>query len=384
MNLFDAIIVGSGPSGAICGYALSEAGLKVLIIDQNLFPRRKVCGGGLTFHALKEIPFDITDVIHQKVNSGQVTFRGNLITTIHNRETIACTIDRETFDSFLLDKALEAGAVTRLGKRVITFAEQKDIIQVQTNQETFWGKYLIGADGVHSTIANQMGMIENRSTSLAYEARLTRGSKQDPSPNEMITFDFGTIFGGYGWIFPKRDHLNVGVCRTWPGKKASKEHLLRFIDQHPALHQDRIIDIRAFPVPLGGKKSNLHQNNILLVGDAANLADPWLGEGLFYALSSGRLAAETIIKHHNEDLVDLSGYTQDINRNCVNQFAYARKFSFLVNALPYINVLLLKNSETLQTIVVDLLRGGQTYQEAWQSMIKIAPNIIRKKFQGKK
>lgn len=384
MNLFDAIIVGGGPSGAICGYTLSEAGLQVLIIDQSLFPRRKVCGGGLTFHAMKEIPFDITDVIHQKLNSGQITFRGNLITTIHNRETIASTIDRETFDSFLLDKAVKAGAETLLGRRVNKVAEQNDLIRVQTDQETFYGKYLIGADGVHSVIAKQTGMIENRSTSLAYEARLTRGSEQDPSPDEMITFDFGTIFGGYGWIFPKRDHLNIGVCRTWPGKKASKKHLLRFIDQHPALHQDRIIDIRAFPVPLGGKKSNLHQNNILLVGDAANLADPWLGEGLYYALYSGRRAAETIIKHHNGDLVDLAVYTQDINRNCVDQFAYARIFSFVVNALPYINVLMLKASKTLQTIVVDLLRGDQTYQKAWQSLIKTAPELLWKKFQGEK
>jgi geranylgeranyl reductase family protein len=383
MKLFDAIIVGGGPSGAISGYTLAKVGLKVLIIDQSLFPRRKVCGGGLTIHGMNEIPFDISDVIHRKVNSGQVTFRGNLITTISDKETIACMIDRETFDYFLLEKAVEVGAETQLGRRVNAIAEQNDIIQVQTNQETFFGKYLIGADGVHSAIAKQMGMFNNRSTSLAYEARLSRGSEQDSSHEEMITFDFGTISGGYGWIFPKRDHLNVGVYHTWPGKKTSKKHLLRFIDQHPMLHRDRISDIRAFPVPLGGNKSNLHQNNILLVGDAANLADPWLGEGLYYALSSGRLAAETIIKHHKGELKDLSAYTQNINRNCVNQFAYARRFSLLVNALPYINVLLLKASNTLQRIIIDLLRGDQTYQEAWKSLIKITPNIIWGKLQGK-
>jgi geranylgeranyl reductase family protein len=383
MNLFDVIIVGGGPSGAISGYTLAKVGLKVLIIDQNLFPRRKVCGGGLTFHAVNEIPFNISDVIHQKVNSGQVTFRGHLITTINDKDTIAFTIDRGTFDSFLLEKAVEVGAETQLGRRVNGIAEQNDLIQVRVDQETFFGKYLIGADGVHSTIAKQIGVFNNRPTSLAYEARLSRGSEQDSSHEEMITFDFGTIFGGYGWIFPKRDHLNVGVCRTWPGKKASKKHLLRFIDQYPALHRDRISDIRAFPVPLGGNKSNLHQNNILLVGDAANLADPWLGEGLYYALYSGRLAAETIIKHHNGDLTDLGAYTQNINWNCVDQFTYARRFSFLVNALPYLNVLLLKASSTLQRIVIDLLRGDQTYQEAWRSLMKIAPNSIRKKLQGK-
>lgn len=376
MNLFDVIIAGGGPAGSITGYTLARNGLKALIIDQSLFPRRKICGGGLTLHAKNEIPFDISDVIHTKVSSGQIWFRDRLIDTIGDDHPIAFMIDRLTFDSFLLDKAVEAGAVTRLGQRIKSVSAQENIIQVQTNQETFFGKYLIGADGVHSTIAKQTGMIKNRSTSLAYEARLSRESDRKSSHNEMIAFDFGTILGGYGWVFPKWDHLNVGVCRTWPGKKASKKHLLRFIDQHPGLHRERIIDIRAYPVPLGGKKYNLHKNTILLVGDAANLADPWLGEGLYYALYSGRLAAETIIKHNNGDLTDLAAYTRKINRTCVKQFSYAKRFSSLVNALPYINVLLLKSSKTFQKIVIDLLRGDQTYKDAWHSLIKLAPNLL--------
>ena len=383
MNICDVIIVGGGPAGSIAGYALAKNNLKTLVIDQSLFPRRKVCGGGLTYHALNQIPFDISEVIHQEVCSGQIGFRGHLIKAIHDKKPIAYTIDRETFDYFLLDKAVESGVVTRLESRVRAVTEQKDFIQVQTNQETFFGKYLIGADGVHSTVARQMGMMENRPTSLAYEARLSREPSNTLSQPEMINFDFGTIPFGYGWIFPKRDHLNVGVCRTWPWKKASKTHLLRFIDQHPTLHRDKIIDIRAFPVPLGGKKSNLHKNNIMLFGDAANLADPWLGEGLYYTLYSGRLAAETIIKHLNGDVFDLAAYTKNINEICVNQFSYARRFSFLVNALPYINVMLIKSSTSLQQIVIDLLRGDQTYQQAWLSLVNLPSKLILGKLKRK-
>ena len=382
MNLFDVIIVGSGPTGTTAGYILARKGLKVLIIDQKNFPRRKICGGGLTLHTKKLIPFEIAEVIHQEVTAGQIGFRGRAIETILDENTIAFTIDRLTFDSFLLDKAIDAGARTHLGHRVHSLGWDNDLVNVHTNQETFSGRYLIGADGVHSTIAKQTGMIDHRSTSLAYEARLTREDKAGSSQADMITFDFGTILGGYGWIFPKRDHLNVGVCRTWPGRKASKKHLLRYIDQHPGLKRDRIIDIRAFPVPLGGKEYTLHKNNILLAGDAANLADPWLGEGLNYALFSGELAAETIIKHINGEIPDLAEYTQRINTTCVKEFSYAKRFSLLVNTLPYINVRLLKSSRTLQRIMIDLLRGDRTYQEAWQSLFTLAPNRIWKKLRG--
>ena len=384
MNIFDLIIVGGGPAGSIAGYTLATNGLKVLILDQTHFPRRKVCGGGLTLQAQKEIPFDISNVIHQEVASGNIGFRGRAIKTISDDTPIAFMIDRISFDALLLKKAVEQGATTRLGQRAKAVSEQDDLIQVQTNQETYYGKHLIGADGVHSIVAKQTGLIINRSTSLAYEARLSRESDAKLAHTEMITFDFGTILFGYGWIFPKRDHLNVGVCRTWPAKKASKRHLLRFIDQHPTLHRENIIDIRAFPVPLGGRKNTLHKNNILLVGDAANLADPWLGEGLYYALYSGRLAAETIIKHIDGNLKDLASYTQEINRRCVDQFNYAKRFSFFVNALPYINVMLLKSSRTLQNIMIDLLRGALTYKRAWKLLMTKSPGLLWGKLWGKR
>lgn len=376
MKLFDVVIIGGGPAGAVAGYTLGKAGLKVLIIDQNTFPRRKVCGGGLTLQARKEIPFDISEIVHQEVDSGQIGFRGQLIKTIHNDFPIAFMIDRVSFDAFLLNKAVSQGVETSLGQRAVTINKTRQFIQVTTDQETFAGKHLIGADGVHSMVAKHTNLIKNRVTSLAYEARLSKEINPNYQHPESITFDFGTILFGYAWIFPKRDHLNVGVCRTWPGKKASKKHLLRYIDQHSALHRDRIIDIRAFPVPMGGHKTILHKNNILLVGDAANLADPWLGEGLYYAIHSGRLGAETIIKHINLEIPDLAAYTDQVNKTCAEQFPYAKNFSLLVNLLPYINVYLLKSSKTLQNIVMNLITGEMTYHQAWQSLIAQSPHML--------
>ena len=161
-------------------------------------------------------------------------------------------------------------------------------------------------------------------------------------------------------------------------EKVSKMHLIRFINQHPTLRELPILDIRAYPVPLGGKTYQLNTGNLLLVGDAANLVDPWLGEGLDYAMASGRIAAGTILECVQGSINDLSGYTQQINQTLVKQFKYARRFSFLVNALPYLNTSILKASHTVQNMIINLLRGEKSYQETWQGLNNIFPRLLQK------
>lgn len=384
MNQFDVIIVGGGPAGSTAGYTLAKAGLRTMIIDQSHFPRRKICGGGLTERAYHQLPFDVSPAIHHGVDWGYIGFKGHLITSIHADGPAAYMIDRSSFDNLLLEKASALGVITKLGQRVRSIKQDKNAIQVITDQGEYFSSYLVGADGVHSVVAKQVGLITNRSVSLAYEARHTLPPSPQSSHLETITFDFGTISFGYGWIFPKRDHLNVGVCRTWPGKKAGKKHLYRFIEQHPGLQKDKIIDIRAYPVPLGGGRKVFHKNKVLLVGDAANLADPWLGEGLYYAFLSGQLAAKTIIIHIKGIIPDLSGYSQQINTFCMKQFSYARRFSLLVNLSPYINVQMIKSSRTLQNLIITLLRGEHTYKEAWCNLLSAAPKILLNKVIRKK
>jgi len=383
MKEYQVLIIGAGPAGAMAGYHLAKGGVDVCLVDKSHFPRRKVCGGGLTKHALDELPFDASPVIHQAVDWGQVRFRGRLVKTIQGDKPIAYTIDRSSFDALLLEKAVDQGAAFISCERVLLIQQDENEIIVETNQGKYRCQYLVGADGVHSTVAQQVGLMQNRTTSLAYEALISPCSDFSDTEEQSVSFDFGTIHLGYGWVFPKRDHLNVGVCRSWPGEHTSKKHLLRFIDQHPALHRERIINIRAFPVPLGGKKCILHLGNILLVGDAANLADPWLGEGLYYAIISGQMAAETIQRKITGEISDLSNYTRMVNERIVEQFVYARKLSLLNNALPIVNVALLKASPTLQKLIIDPLRGDQTYQQVWQNLKRLPIKKLSKILRGK-
>jgi flavin-dependent dehydrogenase len=156
---------------------------------------------------------------------------------------------------------------------------------------------------------------------------------------------------------------------------------LRFIHQHPGLQDSKIIDVRAYPVPVGGHAYNLHKNHTLLIGDAANLADPWLGEGLYYAFASAELASEVIIAHAQNKLEDLSGYTQGVNKKIISQFQYAKKLSILVNLLPFISTSILKSSQSAQAKVIDLLRGDRSYQQIYQDIKRKIPARFCKIFQ---
>jgi flavin-dependent dehydrogenase len=108
-----------------------------------------------------------------------------------------------------------------------------------------------------------------------------------------------------------------------------------------------------------------------------------LGEGLYYAISSGQMAAESIKQHAIGSLRDLSAYSDSITNAFDAQFMYAKRLSLLVNALPYVNVQLLKSSSTLQDMVVDLLRGTRTYQDIWQETLASFPELVKKLFSRK-
>ncbi|MCB2209323.1 geranylgeranyl reductase family protein [bacterium] len=383
MNIYDVIVVGGGPAGSMAGYYLAEAGLDVLLVDKSQFPRRKVCGGGLTQRAFLECPFDIAPLIHHTVDWGYLGFRGKVICTIKGHGPVAHLIERTTFDDFLVHQAQAQGAHFHQDEKALSIEQTTGAVTLRTDKDKYRTSFLIGADGIHSVVAAQTHLMQDGTSSLSYEARLKLPEDPVAEHTDSITFDFGTLTGGYAWIFPKHDHLNVGVYRNWPGKRTSREHLLRYIRQHPALHESEILDIRAFPGPTGGTPGPLHRGRVLLAGDAAHLVDPWLGEGIYYAMANGRLAAETIIAQIEQGSADLSPYSNQINDTFVTRFQYARKIALAVNLSYGLNVRLLRRSPTLQAAIVDLLRGDRTHKEIWLGATKhftrSAWKILRKK-----
>lgn len=357
----DVIVVGAGPAGSVLAYLLARRGLQVLLLEKETLPRYKTCGGGVTLKALQNLPFDASDIFERRAVGGVLTYRGEEWLRVETGWPIAWLVMRGRFDQFLAQQAVSAGARLMEGVAVTGVEERPEQVVIHTNQGDFAARLLAGADGVNSRVAHSLGLLRKRRTGTAIEAELAVPPAGMQAQGDFATFDFGALPHGYGWIFPKQEHLSVGVFQARPGKAADlRPRLEAFIACQPGLRQAQVLHLHGHPIPLGGSRAPLHQGRALLVGDAANLADPWMGEGIYYALVSARLAAVTLGEALQSGRLDLAAYTARVHRQITPQLNYAGLFAGLVYLLPDFCSFLISRSRYMQDTVFSALRGNYT------------------------
>jgi len=373
----DVIVVGTGPAGAVLAYLLARRGLDVLILERATLPRYKSCGGGVTWKAIQNLPFDVSAVFENKAVGGVVTYAGQQLLKVEVGWPVAWLVMRDQFDLYLVQQAVQAGAKLLEGISVVNVLDKGDKVVVTTNEGELSAQLVAGADGVNSVVARSVGLMPEREVGVAVEAELAVAPASLEAQGAYATFDFGALPGGYGWIFPKRDHLSVGVFKAIPGKATGlKRALEKFIASEAVLLDPKILHLQGHQIPLGGKTRTLHKGRVLLVGDAANLADPWMGEGISYAVVSARLAAEQLYFALERKEIDLSGYTQLINASITPQLLSARLFAKVVYSLPEMCSDLLSKSPFMQHMVFDVIRGDRTFKEMTAALLLGMPRIV--------
>ena len=377
MAIHDVIIVGTGPAGSVLAYLLAKRGLDVLILEKATLPRYKTCGGGVTWKALQNLPFDVSSVFECKAVGGVVTYAGQQLLKVEVGWPVAWLVMRDKFDHYLVQQAVHAGAVLMEGISVLNVEERNDRVVVTTTSGELEAQLLAGADGVNSIVARSVGLMPEREVGVALEAELAVSPASLDAQGEYATFDFGALNGGYGWIFPKRDHLSVGVFKAIPGKAGElKKALEKFIASEAVLLDPKILHLQGHQIPLGGREKTLHKGRILLVGDAANLADPWMGEGISYAVVSARLAADQMYYALESREFDLTGYTRLINASITPQLLSARLFARAVYSLPEMCSELLSKSPFMQDMVFDVIRGDRTFKQMTAALLFGMPRIV--------
>ena len=381
--IYDAIVVGAGPAGAILAYLLGRSGLRVLLLEKANLPRYKTCGGGLTFKAIRDLPFDVRSTVEVEAGGGIVTFHGQQLLKAEVAQPFAWLVMRDRFDHFLVQQAVNVGVLLLDGVQVTGVEEEPHCILVRTTRGAFRASLLAAADGVNSIIASLAGLLLHREVGLALETEVSVPALAIQTQGNFATFDFGALQHGYGWIFPKSDHLSVGIFRAYPGKGIGmKDTLSRFIASQPVLHDCQTLSLRGQLIPLGGRIAALDRGRILLLGDAANLADPWLGEGIFYAIRSARIAADEMINFLKGNLADLSSYTSRINLEIVGHLRQARLLARFIYQFPWIGSLLLSKSFLMQQIIFGAIRGDKTFRQVNQTLVRQLPTILAQTLRG--
>jgi menaquinone-9 beta-reductase len=311
------IVVGGGPAGAATAACLARKGLDVVVFDRHQFPRDKVCGDFVGPGALVELKaLGITDdpayKRTNKIRDAALFLDGRQLIVqslpeVDGLPTYGRTIPRLQLDEWVLDAARRAGAEVLEQTRVTGFDPDHDCVTVHAENDgrstTRRAKVVVGADGSSSTVAKLLRGHAPPKDDRIMAVRMYVSGINGPSDQADLYFN-GDSFPGYYWLFPTgRGEANLGLgmlLSTIPPSTEGLRDLLERLVQRDAALAERLGGhemsgrIVGWPLTTYNPHVALVDDRVVLVGDAAGLINPLNGEGIQYALQSGRWAADTI------------------------------------------------------------------------------------------
>jgi geranylgeranyl reductase family protein len=287
---YDAIVVGAGPAGSTAAYRLAQAGANVLLLDKAQFPRNKPCGGAISTRALNELPLDPKPVVEHIVDRMELSYRGGRPFVRGKHTPLAYMTQRRRLDHFLIEQAAAAGADFRDN------ATATDISEHGARIDGRWttSEILIGADGANGPTTRSLDLADTRIYGVALEGNLPHRLTNPERWQSKVVIELGTIPGGYCWIFPKGDHINIGVGGWENTGPTLRKHLQEFCKRRGFDHA-KLQDLRGYRLPARRPYAALARGRALLIGDAAGLVDPLWGDGLYAAFLSSRLASSAAL-----------------------------------------------------------------------------------------
>ncbi len=345
--MVDVVIIGGGPAGVSAGTVLQRKGYKTCIIDIREFPREKLCAGVLTVKSIKLLQYiykdlDFSNISMRDINKIELLYNRKLIGkyTVKNAYRV---INRTEFDNALLQYYKSVGGTVLDGQKNYKIAYDKSTVTLSDGQEIPY-RFLIGADGINSTVRSYVKCAW-RASVLCFEGFIPNLSNED-----TIKINFGGILGGYSWRIPGKDRIGVGLGEFYI--RGMKKKPARYSRYFKSQGIKDINSIKGAFVSYGNFVRKPIKNNVLLVGDAAGLIDAMTGEGIYFAIESGRQASLAIIDHLEKN-IPLTTYVSRIGKihkkireqSIYNKLLYVPIFQWM--SLRYIS----RNPEYVQSVL---------------------------------
>ncbi|MBD3408383.1 MAG: geranylgeranyl reductase family protein [Candidatus Lokiarchaeota archaeon] len=394
-TLKDLVIVGAGPAGSICAMHAAKIGLDVLLVDKAKFPRFKSCGGALSERTKINLgPKGIKSINCQ--SEGLTVFSPSYQEADYEGEECLNLVVRTEWDHALLVDAKDAGAETLEETMVKDIDPKKTFIRVFfKDQDPVKAKYVVIADGTGlRSYKKKLGFTQ------PYEYMARTVCAENPIDDSILDhhFDgkrkiqlyFGVVPRGYGWVFPKRGYLNIGIG---------------FSNQEtPPINQFEIFDIflaslkkrgvvpenfdgstrKTHPVPFQKPFDPTGIGNILLIGDAGGFVSPVTGEGLYYGTTTGRIAAETIHEdidgQLDDELVTIykEKWMEDFGDDLINKGLPLANLVYKSVRRMELLVKMMASDEDTCKAAAEMIIGLKSYGEARSKVYRRAPISVLK------
>lgn len=361
-------VVGAGPAGSLLAFRLAEAGLAVTVFDAS-HPREKPCGGGVTGKALALLPPAPADdplpanwLESCEFDSGT----GELVRLRLARPVAVCA--RRDLDAWLLRQAVSAGA-RHVAER-ITMVDAAGLLRSAEGEHQF--DVIVGADGAGS-------LVRRTFLSPVPPERLVMAAGWFARGTSTMKVQFTPGLDGYLWLFPRIDHVGVGICA--PLASVPTRDMLTRLENEAVRHFPALVDEEAgryahtIPSLSADPKSLLEiaGPRWALVGDAAALADPITGEGIYYALRSAQLLAEVLVA---------DGSTARYPQRCLDDFgrdllkAAALRDRFYAPGFARRMIAYAARSSAIRTVLAELVLGEQGYVGLKRRLLRAAPRFV--------
>jgi geranylgeranyl reductase family protein len=292
IQLFDVAIVGGGPAGSSCAAFCAQAGLRTLVLDREKFPREKVCGDCLNpscWPVLErlELAERVRDLPHSKLSSVEfIAIDGRrVIVDLPSGPDCEISVKRSLFDDLLLTRARALGADVH-EQTTVTGLSRNGHLNIETASGAFfWARILVGADGRNSTLARLCNLLPSAERErVALQAHVPR--PRDFGDRVVLQF-LPEGYSGQAPVNPTQ--LNLCLVGTPPTIFRLRKWAERQFDLPSNQPWRTITPLTRSPVPSA-------HGNVFFIGDAARVVEPFTGEGIYYALRSGELAANAVAK----------------------------------------------------------------------------------------
>lgn len=289
----DVIVVGAGQAGCAAAFDLAAAGKKVLLLGKA---GAKPCAGGVTIKAMRRLRFSIKALVRERPLQLDLSLKGWRQLRWPLEAPLCVLVERAELDAFCREQAIKQGVIYREVPRLGALRQDAEGVSLEVEGDTWRAPFLLAADGAHSPLRRLTVGGEKAAGAYAIEGKVLR-AQANHYPG--MRFDFQVAKGGYGWLFPKGDHINVGLYVSHldghlPDRDALKSYARK------TLGTDAVENIQGFPLGTRMHELTATAGRILFVGDAMGATESLLGEGIYGAILTGQLAASALLDATNE------------------------------------------------------------------------------------